>query len=642
MIVERIEVSNFRTLAAASLDLGGLTYLVGRNGAGKSTFLTALAVFFKQIPIGGPDDFTGRNAAGAIEISLTFGGLGPLAVAEFRRYVRDDQLRVTKRIEFEDGKLTESYHGLCHAFPGFRAVRDATGQARRTAYNEIREELALPRVQTAAEVEPHLQAWEDSNEGRLEWIDDGGQFFGYSNVGTGKLTKYIDFVLVPAVRDASDDAGEGRDSALRRLVDIVVRRSADLSTPMSQLRRTVSDEYARLLDDPQLSLAPLSNRITSAIARFAPGASVVVRWDDPGEPRLADPAASARIVDDGFEGSINTKGHGLQRAYIMASLQALAEVEMNQSETAGGENIPECGLLLAVEEPELYQHPAQARQIARTFANLVTTPGGRVQVVACTHSPLFLDVRSFDNIRVVRKQRDGGGPPRTSVSRATLDSVAARLGAAFADGRRFTGAGLRPGLVSLLNPYVSEAFFADFVVLVEGEEDKALLDGALALSGASERLRQWALCVVPVGGKKKLDKMQAILTELSIPHYTTFDRDDERREPAGEVERWNRVLQRLAGIDDPDPMPATYAGPRTAVFAPKIGEVVRTELGDELWRRLTEEVCGEFGLPVREGETKNPEIVGAMLARAAREGRESPSLTRWAQAVSDAVDAAFP
>jgi len=641
VIVERLEVRNFRALSDAAVDLGGVAYLVGRNGAGKSALLNALAVFFKQASVAGPEEFTLGDTTSAIEISVTFRDLGPAASNEFERYVRDARLRVTKRIAWENGKLTDSYHGTSLAFPGFRSIRMLGGAQRIAAYRAVQGDFDLPAVRSGPDVEAALDAWEALHPGRLELIEDDGQFFGYSNVGTGKLNKYIDFVLVPAVRDAADDACEGKDSALRHLVDVVVRRTADLAGPMSALRQTVATGYAELIERPDLSLVPLSERINLAIRRYAPGANVIVRWSTPGESRLPDLSATARLVDDGVEGDVASKGHGLQRAYIMASLQALAEVEMAQQPQVEAAERDRCGLMLAVEEPELYQHPAQARQIARTFRDIVAAGRGQVQVVACTHSPLFLDVRTFDDIRVVRKRPVVGAPPRTTVSHATLETVASRLEAAHDTDRPFSAAGLRPGLVNLLNPYVAEAFFADFVVLAEGEEDKALLEAALMEDVGWTTLARWAVVVVPADGKKNLDKMQAILSELSVPYYTTFDRDGKKPEPAAEVARWNVVLQRLAGIPNPEPMPDTSVGESVAVFAPNLGAVVRREIGADVWDRARDAVCQDLGIPVRNDRAKNPEIVRAILAKTQEQGCTSASLTAWATAVVNAATRAL-
>jgi putative ATP-dependent endonuclease of the OLD family len=380
----------------------------------------------------------------------------------------------------------------------------------------------------------------------------------------------------------------------------------------------------------------VAERVNRAMGRFAPGALVTFAWEPVVDPHLPDLMATAKLVDDGFSGDVATKGHGLQRAYIMATLQALAEIEMAER-IRGTDEDPGCGLLLAVEEPELYQHPSQARQIARTFRELADATGSRVQIVACTHSPLFLDVRTFNAIRVVRKRLPPVGDRCTRIAHASLASVAARLQAAHADGRQFTAEGLRPGLVSLLNPYVGEAFFADFVVLVEGEEDKALLEASLLRSGCADELRRWAFVVVPVGGKKNLDKMQAILQELDIPYYLTFDCDGERNEREEEVHRWNVVLQRMAGVREPIPMPRTFIELNLAVFAPNVTDAIRHEFGDEVWLELRDAACDALGIEARKDVTKNPEVVAEMLAQAAGRHVVSPSLAGWAAAVFEAV-----
>lgn len=72
--------------------------------------------------------------------------------------------------------------------------------------------------------------------------------------------------------------------------------------------------------------------MTRSIQRFAPGAEVVLAWSPMAEVRLQEPTAIARLVDDGFEGDVATKGHGLQRAYLMAALQALAELEASRTD----------------------------------------------------------------------------------------------------------------------------------------------------------------------------------------------------------------------------------------------------------------------------------------------------------------------
>lgn len=627
MIVESIRVRRYRAIEDAELQLGRLTYLVGRNGAGKSTFLNALGAFFGAVAVKGEADFYLGDQQAPIEITLTFTDLTAAAASEFQNYVRDDRLVVTRKFEWDGSRISDAFHGSTLQFPAFRAIRAAQGQGRIDAYRAIADDFALPPVRSAANVDTALVSFEAEHSAELDLIDDGGRFFGYRNVAVGKLDKYIDFVLVPAVRDFALDAGDGRDSALGRLVDIVVQRRAALSEPIAKLREELKEKYAAVLGDSRLSLDDLQARMTRSIKRFAPGTTIGLEWATLPEVTLPMPSPVATITDDGLAGDIASKGHGLQRAYLMAALHLLSETEatrLGAGEDGTAEQSPR-GLLLAIEEPELYQHPAQARFIAGTLQELATMPEARISVLACTHSPVFVEVRSFDAIRRIQKSGPASSP-RVVVSRATLDDVAGRLQAAHEPATPFTGEGLRHGLIALMNPYVNEALFADFVVLVEGEEDKALLEASLPRNQGWPDLRSQAFAVIPVAGKANLDKMLAILDTLDVPHYLVFDADGTKPSARANDERLNVVLGRLAGLSEPEPMPATSVDEHHAVFNPTISRVVADEIGPERWHEIRDAVCGELRIEVREGVVKNSEVVRKMLDRAEAAGLASPSL----------------
>lgn len=639
MIIKSVIVRHYRAIEEATLDLDSLTYLVGRNGAGKSTFLNALGVFFGALPVNGEGDFYRRETSTPIEIVVTFADLGADAEAEFARYVRQGCLLVTRRYEWDGARVANgSYYGVTGQFPGFAAIRSVDGRDRIRAYASAREEYGLALAKSVAAVDSALLDWEERHTGDLELTQDDGRFFGYRNVAAGKLDKYIDFVLVPAVRDASADAGGGGDSALRRLVDAVVSRSVAIDVPLAELTKKLNRDYETLLEAPALALDELQSRMSRTIQRFAPGTSVDLDWGPMPSVRLLPPSPIAQLTDDGFTGDVATKGHGLQRAYMMAALQALAEVEAmrGSASSSATTNTSRRGLLLAVEEPELFQHPAQARFIARTFEELTSDEARQVRVLACTHSPIFVDVRTFDSLRRVQKRPAEEGMA-VAVKLADLDQVALRLQEVHMALRPFTGVGLKPGLVALMNPYVNEALFADFVVLVEGEEDKALLEANLPRTAGWADVQAQAFAIVPVGGKTLLDKMSAILGLLEIPHFLVFDRDGEQGDDADKVAHWNRVLGRLAGLGDPSEMPDTGCWDRHAVFAPTVTKVVDTEMGHDRWLAIRDAVCRDLGIEIRASVVKNREVLGKMLDRAASQGLSSPSLDHAAEAIVRAV-----
>jgi predicted ATP-dependent endonuclease of OLD family len=158
---------------------------------------------------------------------------------------------------------------------------------------------------------------------------------------------------------------------------------------------------------------------------------------------------------------------------------------------------------LAIEEPELYQHPNRQRHFARILLQLSRgkTPGvaKRTQVVYATHSPLFVDLDRFDQVRLLRKEANGDHlPKQTRVVTTTLERIAELLWEA--DGKpeqKYTAATLSHRLQALMTPRVNEGFFAGTVVLVEGEDDCAAIMGAA--SAKTVDLEAEGISVIPMG-----------------------------------------------------------------------------------------------------------------------------------------------
>jgi AAA15 family ATPase/GTPase len=110
MIIKSVEVKNFRSIREARLDCDNLTAIVGRNGAGKSSFLYAIDTFYDTKASITEEDFFDRDVGSPIEIRVTYGDLREDEKEEFSPYIKDDRLIVTKRISTEDGHIAQRYY----------------------------------------------------------------------------------------------------------------------------------------------------------------------------------------------------------------------------------------------------------------------------------------------------------------------------------------------------------------------------------------------------------------------------------------------------------------------------------------------------------------------------------------------------
>ena len=213
MLLERARIKNFRSLRDVEVSFGAHTALIGGNGAGKSSILKAIEKFYSTAKNCDPDDFFGRNQEQPIEIELTFHQLTIQETAAFGDRVRDGKLLVTRI--FDGSPTSGRYHGVVPQNADFVTVRAHSAAApRRAAYSALRENnplyADLPTAGSAAAVDQALLEWEANHPGQLVLLPDDGQFFGFQNNSRGKLQRHTSFVFIPAVREASADAADGK------------------------------------------------------------------------------------------------------------------------------------------------------------------------------------------------------------------------------------------------------------------------------------------------------------------------------------------------------------------------------------------------------------------------------------------------
>ncbi|WAL96894.1 ATP-dependent nuclease [Streptomyces sp. Je 1-369] len=204
--------------------------------------------------------------------------------------------------------------------------------------------------------------------------------------------------------------------------------------------------YGPVLDEVAAALS-------AEVGKFTTGREVVVT-PTVQAPRLARTAFRVSIRDGAARTSVHRQGHGFQRALIIAALTYLAD----RRRPADGMRT----LCLAVEEPELFQHPPQARTFAKVLRELVSaSPQGRTQVMYPTHNPVFIDPKGYHQIRRFCRAA-GDGHPVTEVWQAVEEDLCTAL-----DGM-VSQKVIRSRTEGTLSGALADGFFAHAVVLVEG------------------------------------------------------------------------------------------------------------------------------------------------------------------------------
>jgi len=631
MIIKSVEVKNFRSIRETCLDCDNLTAIIGRNGAGKSSFLDAIDTFYDIAAPITEEDFFNRDIGSTIEIRVTYSNLRDDEKEEFQPYIKDDRLIVTKRISSENDRIMQRYYAAALQIPRFAEIRAKPGKRDRAgAWNEMVDSDELPnlggKVRSADEVERLMSEYEANHPEFMEPIEREEQFFGPRNIGGGKLDKFTKYVLVPAVRKASDEVN-GKKGAIYQILDMIVLRKINAREDIQKFKSEFEERVKKLYSSENLTELPeLGNSISQTLEKFAPGSQLKLGWDEVKPPEIPLPPARVTLVEDSFEGEITRKGHGLQRALIVTLLQHLAirvpieptaedldEEETGISKPKGLEISQGPDLILAIEEPELYLHPSRCRYLHNLLLQLSEKPGiglgASNQIIYTSHSPYFIDLHHFDQIRMVRKMPSPDSlAPQSVVARFSLEHAKEKIAKVCnVDPDDFTRDSFRARAIPIMNTIVSEGFFTDVVVVVEGLSEVGILWKLQEIM--KKNWSRLGIVIVPAGGKNNIDRPVVIFQGLSIPTYFIFDADSHLKgkgEKEKDARNRNHRYLRLANVSIED-FPDTQVHKTWAVFKDTLEGILKNELGDKTFLFIQEEVASELGYDDMNRVNKNIE-----------------------------------
>jgi hypothetical protein len=466
-------------------------------------------------------------------------------------------------------------------------------------------------------------------------IPSEDQFYGFSK-GANRLAKYIQWVFVPAVKDACDEQLEAKKTALGILLERTVRTKVTFKEPLDNLREEFSGEYQAILDAQQSSLKELSDSLTRRLGEWAhPDTSLKLEWqnDQLNSIKIAEPLAQIIAGEGDFKGKLARFGHGLQRSFLLALLE-----ELSGCDAAAGPK-----LILGCEEPELYQHPPQARHLASVIQKLTTKNS---QVIVCTHSPYFVSGREVED---VRSMRPDPAKKACSCHQVTLDQIAQSIGQARGEAPP-KPAGTMLKVQQALQPALNEIFFTNVLILVEGMEDVAYISTYLTLMDLWDEFRKLGCHLVPADGKSSIAQPLAIAHHLKIPTFVLFDSDGhsnvakagddpgqekKKKDARTKHEKDNTTILKLCGIAAPDPFPAdTLWQPGVVMWKSEIGDVVVDNFGSDEWAKIADTVRVKHGIDVGD-INKNSLFIGYRLVEAWEQGKKSATLERLCKGIID-------
>ena len=239
------------------------------------------------------------------------------------------------------------------------------------------------------------------------------------------------------------------------------------------------------------------------------------------------------IEDDQKSVSLDWQGHGLQRQIIFSVYkdchQWLGSKKSDNSLAKPGDKTN----ILLIEEPELFLHPTAIRSTRNLLYELAES--SEFQILCATHSPIMIDIKRPHNslVRIVKDRQYGSLAYQVSELLTTI------------------------GMMEDFNPHVCESFFADKVILVEGNTEAIIIKLLIERFGrdCNNQIAD-GLHIVNCNGKATIPGFQNVLNHFKIDYFVFHDCDSEfltngRKSPAWATNRniWNKIEDaRLKGI----------------------------------------------------------------------------------------------
>lgn len=625
MKIESIKIENFRCFKEETIYFDDYCCFVGANGAGKSTVFYALNIFFRQYKDSYTDlsklsenDCHHKNKKSDIKITVTFKDLSDEAKNDLKDYVRQDKLIITAVAKFDP--TTESAEvkqfGNRIGIEEFRKFFEADKDQKKVSelkdiYANLQSKFkGLKKATTKNDMIDSLHEYENSNPTKCTLIPSEDQFYGATR-GANRLAPHIQWIFIPAVKDASEEGEESKTSALGQLLARTVRSKISFDEKVNTLRNDTKTKYQELLESEQSILDEISDSLQKRLTAWAhPNLSAKVLWrQDPDKSvRVEEPMAFIRIGERGFEGDLARFGHGLQRSYMLALLQELASINDTSAPT----------LIMGIEEPELYQHPPQARYLAETLVDL-SEKG--TQVLICSHNPLFIPGDNFDKIRIVREYGSPSYTKVTSLSYSDLSNELSKVGE-----KNLKESGMVAKLYPSLNSVINEMFFCKVLFLVEGQEDIAYISSYLFLTGKIIEFRKNGCHIVAVDGKNRLIKPLAMAKLLGIPAKVIFDADTNKTKPdeITKHKKDNKAILCLQGHGKQNEWPTSNIfKDNLSCWCTNLTDTIKSEIRD--WQKYRDRASAIYD---NAGDLeKNPLAIAKTLELAWKDGNKSKLLT---------------
>lgn len=284
----------------------------------------------------------------------------------------------------------------------------------------------------------------------------------------------------------------------KQIIDLLTESLND-KIDLLKVSQRVDEIVNEVKADVSKELNDTTNRLQDNLNAVFPGCSISV------EPQVGRIDLN-KVIADGTHLKIShgdenlyplsCHGSGLQRAFLWSAIEALADSGKMKSGSRSTTIDSHRQKILLVEEPESFLHPPAVRAARDALYKIAELQNWQVMIT--THSPVLVDV-SKPHTTIVRVDGVQHGTKIFSTDEANFEE----------DDRA------RLRMIRSCHPTVNEFFFADRVILVEGDTEEAVFSEFAPVGVAILNCR----------GKANIPMFEGILNHFGVPYVVIHDLD---------------------------------------------------------------------------------------------------------------------
>ncbi len=526
MKLASLSITNYRALRDVAIPLSHFGCLIGENNSGKSSFLQALALFFSGTKLAVSHFF---DESKPVRIAVTF---EDITNADLARLADEHRTRVAGivkngrlvlvRAYDTTGKSSLVYNTLTPNDSRFSADSIAALVKSQRAGQAFVDRVvqAFPELHGVVTTTMNQDAVKQKIQELSDSLPDDQKTAADQPLPTG-IDRSIepmlpDPVYIPAVKDLADDIKTTESTPFGKILAILLqavesklpdtqRLFEELNAKLNRVQQPDGTVVDDRLDEVKLIESTVEKYVRESFS------DVALRITIP-PPELKTVFSSARIyANDGVDGLIDSKGDGLRRAIVFSILRSYVELKAKLvpvvtpvEEAAQAAEPPQAqaepapaSYLLLFEEPELFLHP-KAQHILfdalRVFAK-------EHHVLVTTHSPMFFGPGATETFVKLRRVSDASIAPRpfTQVQPVDLSDMTAK--------DQFQ-------IICYENN--NAAFFADSVVLVEGDSDYLLMPHIAKTLDPSWDVTRVPVVFARITGKGNIRRYREFFTRFGV------------------------------------------------------------------------------------------------------------------------------